>query len=293
MRERSVPKLSLKLNTVVLAASLLLVPAIHSQSPSPTAAATFPPYDIVSIKPDKSGSGMISIKTAPDTFQASNISLKSLLANAYDVKDDLISGISGPLGSAAFDIEAKVLDPDLDALKKLSPEQKTARSRSMMLQILIDRFHLKAHIETKELPVYELVLAKSGPALKEAAPEPPAADGADPVKPPKAMGRGGMMTNNNGKSSELTATAVPLSNLASMLSYQVHRTVLDKTGLTGKYDLSLKWTPEDAPAQDNSTETPAPSIFTALQEQLGLKLQPAKGPVDTLFIDHVEMPTEN
>ena len=105
---------------------------------------------------------------------------------------------------------------------------------------------------------------------------------------------------------QLTAQAVPMTSLANMLSQQLHRTVLDKTVLTGKYDIELNWTPDqgsepmfkgaegspqraDAAAPDSS----GPSIFTALQEQLGLRLQSAKGPVETIVIDHVEMPSEN
>ena len=75
-----------------------------------------------------------------------------------------------------------------------------------------------------------------------------------------------------------------------MLTDVLHRTVIDKTGLTGNYDLALKWSPDDSPSEETDSD---PSIFTAVQEQLGLKLQPAKGPVDTLVIDHVEMPTPN
>jgi uncharacterized protein (TIGR03435 family) len=94
--------------------------------------------------------------------------------------------------------------------------------------------------------------------------------------------------------SGMTGTAIPISSLAGNLAFRVERNVIDKTGLTGRYDINLKWTPEDLEGKtDASADNNAPDLFTALQEQLGLKLEPSKGPVDTLVVDHVEMPTEN
>jgi uncharacterized protein (TIGR03435 family) len=86
---------------------------------------------------------------------------------------------------------------------------------------------------------------------------------------------------------------MPLTTFVEQLGYSVNRTVINKTGLTGKYNLSLRWTPDDQDPDDNGSDNQAPHLFTALQEQLGLKLEPSKGPVDTLVIDHVEMPTAN
>jgi uncharacterized protein (TIGR03435 family) len=86
---------------------------------------------------------------------------------------------------------------------------------------------------------------------------------------------------------------MPISAVANQLGYALNRTVIDKTGLTGKYDLSLKWRPDNQPPSDNSSGDDLPGLFTAVQEQLGLKLEPSKGPVDTLVIDHIEMPSEN
>jgi len=236
--------------------------------------AKVPVFDVVSIKPNRSGSGSMGIETHNDSYSATNVSLKRLLQDAYGIREDLISGVPGWAESTGFDIKAKVVDPNLDELRKLSAEQR----RSMLQSFLADRFQLKVHIETKELPVYELVVAKGGPKFHEAASSKGVADAS---KTP------GMWIHNN----ELTATAIPLTSLAAMLSRQLHRTVLDKTGLSGEYDLDLKWAPEDG--QDPSPDSSAPSIFTALQEQLGLKLQSSRGPVETLVVDRVEMPSEN
>jgi uncharacterized protein (TIGR03435 family) len=169
----------------------------------------------------------------------------------------------------------------------------------MLQPALAERFKLKVHSETKQLPVYELIVAKGGAKLKEATAGDTYANG---IKGPDGVGRGGMMRSGPG---QLTAQAVPMTSLANLLSQQLHRTVLDKTGLTAKYDLELNWTPdqgsdpmfkgpEGSPQRaDAAPDSSGPSIFTALQEQLGLKLQSANGPVETLVIDHVEMPSEN
>jgi bla regulator protein blaR1 len=100
-----------------------------------------------------------------------------------------------------------------------------------------------------------------------------------------------MNTHSSNGVMDLTANAVKLKNLTNVLSNQLDRNVIDKTGLTGEYDLHLKWTPDNAP-QPIADDAP-PLLFTAIQEQLGLKLQPGKGPVDTLVVDHVDQPTEN
>ena len=275
-------------NYVFLSALLMvLVPGAFGQAnagqsgtASQAASATIkvPVFDVVSIKPNKSGSGNVSTNTSSDSFSATNVSVKMLLEDAYGVKQDLIYGLQGWANSDRFDIKAKIVEPDFVFLRKLTPAQR----RTMLQALLVDRFQSKTHIETKTLPVYELVIAKDGPKFKASA-----AEGSPEDKSPNGVGRGGMMVQNT----ELTGHAIPLASLANMLTDQLHRTVIDKTGLTGQYDLMLKWTRDDG--TDASSDSSTPSIFTALQEQLGLKLQPAKGPVDTLVVDHVEMPSEN
>jgi uncharacterized protein (TIGR03435 family) len=231
-----------------------------------------PVYDVVSIKLNKTGSGSVSVHTNGDRYSGTNVSVKGLLQDAYDIKEDLISGVPGPVGSARFDIEAKIVEPDPVAIKKLTGKQRGA----MVLPFLVERFQLKAHTETKILPVYELALVQSGPKFKAPA---------DDKKPGQQMS----IHSNNG-SREMTAEGVSMKDLAGTLTNQVHRTVIDKTGLVGNYDLGMKWASDDGSEAETDA---APGIFTALQEQLGLKLQPAKGPVETLVVDHVEMPSEN
>jgi uncharacterized protein (TIGR03435 family) len=135
-----------------------------------------------------------------------------------------------------------------------------------MRQILDERFALKFHIEKRELPVYNLVVAKQGLKLKESAPD-----------------EAGMSSMGKGK---LTAHRGKIASLAFSLSGTVDRIVLDKTGLTALYDIDLSWSSDDD--QDGG-----PSIFAALEEQLGLKLEPAKALMDVVVIDHLERPSEN
>jgi uncharacterized protein (TIGR03435 family) len=150
--------------------------------------------------------------------------------------------------------------------------------RTMFQQILADRFKLVAHHETRELPIYQLTIGKNGSKLKESAPDDPAS-----TKPSR---KGIMFGPGRGK---VTATGGSLSMFITALSRQLGRIIVDKTGLTGRYDFTLEWTPDDAAPSDQS----GPGIFTAIQEQLGLKLEPTKGPVDVIVIDHIEKPSAN
>ena len=278
----------------VFAPGLLLLSAtcLFAQQPGQTTAVTTPPlFDVVSIHENKTGSNNVSIRNGDGSFVATNISLINLLMNAYHIRPELISGLPGWANSTHFDVNAKISDPDIAALKKRTSEQRRAESQAQTLALLTDRFHLQAHIETKTLPVYDLVIAKSGPRLKEntTLPSPDT-----PGTGPRNLKPGSMMISNSGSNSEMTAVGVPISNFAQNLAFQVERNVIDKTGLTSKYDFSLKWTPMQLEGKtDGTADNNAPDIFTALQEELGLKLEPSKGPVDTLVVDHVEMPTEN
>ena len=231
-----------------------------------------PEYDVVSIRPNKSGSGSVDVESNIDRYAATNISFKGLLEDAYGIKKELISGVSGPIDSARFDVVAKIIDPDPKVIRKLTNRQR----QSMLLPILAERFQLEAHTEIKILPVYELVVIDNGPKFNQTA------DGSKHSSGTSVQGRD--------LNFQLTAYDISMTSLASTLTGQVHRTVIDKTGLTGSYDVAMKWSSDNAV---NAGVELGPSIFTALQEQLGLKLKPAKGPVETLVVDHAAMPSEN
>jgi uncharacterized protein (TIGR03435 family) len=169
----------------------------------------------------------------------------------------------------------------------------------MVQSLLAERFNLKVSHETRELPVYALVIAKNGPKLTPTTAPPVAPPGDRPPGEPNPHNRGIMMKGNG----DLTGSGTSISLLADVLSRQQelgNRLVLDKTGLTGDYDWTLKWTPTSMSPASGADVTPppagdssAPSLFTAIQEQLGLKLEPQKGKVAVVVIDHIDPPSAN
>jgi uncharacterized protein (TIGR03435 family) len=202
-------------------------------------------------------------------FEASHATVKAMVAYAYEVRDFYVSGGPGWTGTDRFEIEAKTEE-------NATPEQ----MRLMLRTLLQERFKLVLHRETKDATVYQLVAAKGAPKLEEGA-------GAGFIK---FEGRG-----------QVDGHGVTMSGLASYLQTLIGQAVVDKTGLTATYNFKLTWMPDEtqggrpgagAGAADAVNEG-GPSIFTALQEQLGLKLEASKGPVETLVIDHAERPSEN
>jgi uncharacterized protein (TIGR03435 family) len=275
-----------RIASVLAVAFFTVTPA---QSRAQSAASPAPVFDVISVKQNKSDSGGMSMTGVSDSFRGTNLDISNLIMNSYHLTSaDLIFGLPGWTRSAHFDVNAKVVNPDKQVIDKLTDDQR----RAMILDILKERFHFQAHLETKILPVYDLVLAKGGPKFTGG--KGPNADTA------AAMAKRGITASNGAMivyDGEITGGGIPISSLVFSLTSAVGRTVIDKTGLTGNYDIELKWTPENGgqPSADNG-QTDAqsgPSIFTALEEQLGLKLESAKGPVQTLVVDHVEMPTEN
>jgi uncharacterized protein (TIGR03435 family) len=254
-------------------------------------------YEVVSIKPNKSDGNMSRLMYTPDGLSVIRSSLQAVIANAYQVPLAQLSGAPSWLKSDAYDIEAKMESSAIDELKKLSPDQARVERQHMLQKLLADRCKLAVHSETKELPVYALVVAGNGPKFHEAKAGDTYPNG---FKGPDGRSGAGMMHMEAGK---ITAQAVPLASLTGFLSRQVGRPVIDKTGLTGKYDFTFEWRPDQgatvkapeggADAAAAPPEPSGPSIFTALQEQLGLKLESQKGPVEFVVIDHVEKPSEN
>ena len=270
--------------SALLVIALLAVSAIAQQPAATTAQPALPVYDAVSIHPHNASDNRVDLSFHPDSFTAINITLKELLSYAYQIREDLISGLPAWADSAHFDISARVSDPDHSVLDKLTRDQ----MKAVLRPVLSDRFQLQIHTEVRTLPVYDLVVTKDGPKLQKSPPPP---DDPDHPTPPGKHRRTSWQFNNG----EITVTSITMSDFAVTLADQLHHTVIDKTGLTDAYDFNLKWTPdEDADkAADNGAADRPPDIFTALQEQLGLKLEAAKGPVTTLVVDHAEQPSPN
>jgi uncharacterized protein (TIGR03435 family) len=183
---------------------------------------------------------------------------------------DLISGVPDPVGSAHFDIKAKIVNRDGNRPAKLTDRELQA----MVIPLLAERFHLSIRLVPKTMTVYELVVAKGGPKFKLREPDGPLS-----------------LKASWGRNSTLVFKSASMPTLAGVLSDSgLHHLVVDRTGLAGAGDFSLRWSSEAAEEEGRGDIV---SIFTAVQEQLGLKMQTAKFPVDTLVIDHVEMPSAN
>ena len=195
---------------------------------------------------------------------ATAVTLLDLITSAYGVRYEQVSGGPGWVNTAHYDIAAKA-----EGEAPLTKEQ----SRQMMQALLGERFQLKIHRETREVPVYALVVGRNGPKLKETSADEP---GDNFVR----GGRAGM---------HMEATRGTMEQLARQLSGTAGP-VMDRTGLAGYYAYQLDWTPATRPSDP---ESDTPSLFTAVQEQLGLKLETAKGPMEMLIIDRAEKPTEN
>ncbi len=280
------------LGLLLLACCWLVPESATCQQPSTQAAGVIA-YDAVTIKPDRSGAGSVRISVRDASFQASNVSLKQLMVQAYGLRENLISGLPGWAESDRYDVNAKVVETDPKLLNGLPIEQR----RAMLTAVLMDRFGLKVHTEIKELPVYDLMV-KDGSRLKQSAPPTPTptptpTPGRD-APPHTGAGRGDFNSRGNGSSIEVTAKAVPLSRLAEYLTQCTDRTVVEKTGLAGEYDLHLLFALDNAPLLNGAPDPALPPVlFTAIQEQLGLRLVSSRGPVVTLVVDHVAPPSEN
>ena len=273
------------LSLLALAFLAALAAPSRGQAPVPATQAAAPAYDVVSVKPNKSNSGGMSLTSVTASFQAKNITVEDLVWSSYNLTSEkLIFGLPGWARSDHFDVDAKMVDPDMKQIEKLTVDQR----RGMLLAILKDRFHFQAHLETRTLPVYDLVIAKGGPKFTGTS-ESNKELTASIAK--RNLTHGGMMMSDG----ELIAGDTPVATLTYSLTNAVGRTVVDKTGLTGTYSFELKWTPEQEAPESGQADSQGStsSIFTAVEEQLGLKLQPSKGPVQTLVVDHVEMPSEN
>jgi uncharacterized protein (TIGR03435 family) len=254
-------------------------------------------FEVVSVKPNKGDSMQMRIMMTPDGISLIGIPLHMMLREAFGVSNDRLTGEPGWVNTERFDIEAKVAAEDVATLKNLKPAERIA----MLLPVFQERFGLKFHHETKDLTVYALVIAKGGLKMKEADPKNTYSSG---FKPPNATSGAGMMRMAPG---EFIGQGVPIDPLVRQLSQQIGGMVVDKTGLTGKYDFDLKWEADETlgpvmRGPDNGTLPPGaapapegsgPSLFAAVDEQLGLKLDARKEPTDVIVIDQIEQPSTN
>ena len=216
-------------------------------------------------------------------FTTQNIGIRQVVLFAYSLRDFQLINDPEWMQSLRFDIDARAAsDVPLPALKDL------------VKALLADRFGFAAHVETRELPIYTLVRLRAdgplGPALKSR-------DCSTPGEAVRTVGSGcgGVIRNGDKGADTIGGSGVPMAMLAISLSGALNSVVTDKTGLTGLYDFNLRWSDPASVAanQTSTTLSDAPALTTALQEQLGLRLQPDRGPVDVLIVDRASLPTEN
>ena len=301
---------------VPLVLSALNAPRLGAQASQASPAA--PAFEVASIKPNNSGDGRVLLGNQPGRFTATNVTLRLLIRNAYQVQDFQITGGPSWLNSDHYDIVAKIdasVQEEIAAARggvgpSAIPGQGPNPLQLMIRSLLAERFKLVVHTESKDQQIYALVMARSdgrfGPLLKKSETDCAAivaamrgrgpARGLPPPGPPQPgepmpcgirIGPGNMAVGGS-----------TLAQFANSLGMFTGRVVLDRTGLTGNYDFNLTWTPDQMPqrppgAPDLPIDPNGPSIFTAVQEQLGLKLEGQRGPVEMLVIDRAEHPVEN
>jgi uncharacterized protein (TIGR03435 family) len=268
---------------------LLAAPLGMAQSalpaPAPTAAVDTcsgifqDTFDVATIKPSDRPSGSFSVSGGPDTVTV-NASAFRMILYSYKLHDFQVIGGPGWLTTATWEATAKVDQPPT-GYNSLSNYAGDDIMRQRTQAVLAQRFALRCHFETKELPVYNLVLAKGGSKLT-----PTHAD---------AKNIGSLDLSGGNRANRINGTGISLELMAAVLSQKIGRKVIDKTGLTSLYDFRLTYTSDPAAASPVSTDDSAsgPTIFTALEEQLGLRLESAKGPVPVLVVDSISRPSEN
>jgi uncharacterized protein (TIGR03435 family) len=275
-----------------------------------------PAFEVASIKRNTTGRGTRIDTQTSGRANITGATLRTLVRTAYRVQDYQIIGGPDWIGVDRFDVQAR---PSQDyqpepAAPCVGPDCPVTAVQMMMQGLLTDRFQLKTHREMRELPVYDLTIGKNGFKLKEvSAPPPPTPGGAPPPPPPPPppgtappTTAAGLPTPPPGVTmgfpTGLSASAVPLATLDFLLAEILGRPVIDKTGIKGYYNFKIAYSREGIPSNGPapppivdglSASDPRPSIFTALQEELGLKLESTRGPVEVLVIDSVQHPSEN
>lgn len=287
---------------------------VMAQTPAPEAPLT---YEVASVKANRSGSGRVGFGNPPGQFTATNVPLRFLILQAYRFMEFQVIGGPGWMDSERFDITAKTPRGAADGTPGggVSPEA----NRAMLRALLADRFKLVAHTETREMPIYVVTLAKGdgtlGPNLRASTVDCAARGrgrGAAPPTPPLPIPQPGqplecgMMMGFGPNGSTIRAGGSNFDELLRTITQNLGRKVIDKTGLTGNFDIELQFVadrpgmagmpplpPSSAGPSDPSATSSLPSLMTALREQAGLKLESERGQVEVLVIDRVERPTED
>jgi uncharacterized protein (TIGR03435 family) len=245
---------------LLIVTALGAAPQLRAQPQPPTSVA----FDVASVRPHTGDVVVVGGQFSGPHIRLVALTLTDLIGDAYNCARYQIAGTQGWIESERFDVLANSPGDTAPTKENL---------RLMLQALLADRFQLKVHLETRKRPVYALVVGKNGPKLK-------ASTAAEYSQ-----------TASGNRAALMTFAKATMEQLAGNLYWNAGRPVLDKTGLRGFYDFTLDWTPDyGGPPPPNSSGI---DIFTALQEQLGLKLEPQKAPIEMIVVDHAEKPSEN
>jgi uncharacterized protein (TIGR03435 family) len=271
----------------LLTAILAVASTIHAQTPAPQ-------LEVATVRPSDPAKEHLGLYLRqPDGFKCEGTTLRGLISNAYGVTGSSVKGliVGGPVWmvSQAFDVQVKVDPPTVARWSKLSQLVVDEERRTVLRELLAERFQVKLHREPREMPAFVLIVAKGGSKL-----QPPTEETNLPAETPKSR------INNYGRG-HIQGHFATLSNLSRTLAGEPEitgRPVVDKTGLTGQYDFTLHWSfdPDPAAGSGAAPTDPGeqwPSLFTALEEQLGLKLIPEKEQIEVIVVDSAEKPSEN
>ena len=275
-----------------LAASLLVVPRANAQVTAPPSALA-PDYvptmtfDVATIREadvNQRAGVRVGVASPPHSckFSASSFPAKGLLQTAFGVGTPILGGPDW-LNDHYFTIEGKCDHSVDEKLAKLTDDQARLEKQHMLQALLADRFHLKAHLENKESSVYAFTVAKGGSKLHETKIDD------DPNHPTPANGGVDIQAHGGAQGLEFVAHAASMRAIAAMITSQIETPIVDHTGLTGYYDFTLQFGRPWSASNPDSW----PDVFTAVQEQLGLKLESTKAVIPVVVIDHIEMPTAN
>jgi uncharacterized protein (TIGR03435 family) len=305
--------LGIKPSRTKLLLALCVILAIPAPAQILRATGPRPTFDVATIKPSRAGEDhKVVMATRDGYFTADHFSLRDLVKFAYQINlDDQLTGGPAWVDQQYFDVEGKAAQSEVESMRRQGVAWSINQFDFMVQSLLEDRFALKVSTRTEQLPAYALVIAKGGPKLKQVAvsqemamsvqPPPPPPPGPPPSQTPPAPGASAPPANLPGVRqtgpNQLTANGARIAWLADWLSHQAevgNRAVIDQTGLTGNYDfvlngVTLQPPAPGAPPADDLTV----SIFTALQQQLGLRLTPTKAPAEVLVIDHADAPSPN
>lgn len=243
-------------------------------------------YETAVINPNNSITGGWNVDSGGGRFNGTGLKLEDLVRFAYGkMFGEEVTGIPATLKDKRWDVRAKADAETTEAIHKLKPADSDRADQAMMMALLEERFKLKSHIVTRDGTVLLLVPTKSGLKLTQVVKD---VDSPEGPKNEDGSPKGSLSIHNG----VLIGENAPMEVLASALEGQVQRQVQDRTGLKGRYDFTLKWRADDGGKAAGLDDSP-PSLETALQEQLGLKLESGRGKVEAIVVDSAEMPSEN